>query len=91
MACCDSTLGLLGIIAHAKVEIKAERRLFSNQETFDEADVLRFRPDLFKEISRQLLGADSKDRRVACLLTYMAIRVVARCVFKQPTLLTLPE
>ena len=89
MACYDSTLGLLGIIAHAKVEIKAERRFFANQETFDEADMLR--ADLFKEISRQLLGADSKDRRVACLLTYMAIRVVARCVFKQPTLLTLPE
>jgi len=48
MACCDSTLGLLGIIAHAEVEIKAERGLFANQETFDEADVLR--ADLFKEI-----------------------------------------
>ena len=48
------------------------------------------RADLF-QISRQLLGADSGHRRVACLLTYMVITVVARCVFKQPTLLTLPE
>ncbi|KAF8148240.1 hypothetical protein B0H34DRAFT_668792, partial [Crassisporium funariophilum] len=44
-----TSLGLLGIIARVKMEILADFKVYANQETFDEEDVLE--ADIYSEIS----------------------------------------
>lgn len=44
-----TSLGLLGILARIKIEILADFKVYANQETIDEEDVLN--GDIFAEIS----------------------------------------
>ena len=44
-----TSLGFLGIIVHTKVEILADFKVYANQETVDEKDVLN--GDIYAEIS----------------------------------------